>query len=194
MTFDAVVFHAINGLARQSPLLDWVGVVFAEWLTYLMGLVIILLWFRPQEAKVREADRFAILNALWVGILASLAKWGIGLVIARPRPFVDLVVHQLIPMAASSPSFPSGHATFAFGVAVSVLLEDRRFGLPLLVAAALVGFGRIFVGVHYPSDVLAGAMLGTLLAFSVHLVGFKVDRRLVAIVSRFTDRFVRPSA
>ena len=91
----------------------------------------------------------------------------------RPRPFVDHAVNQLINYRAIAASFPSGHAAFFFGLATAYFLSKkirpegapqsgtiRRVSFWLFVAAALISLARVFVGVHYPSDILAGALVG----------------------------------
>jgi undecaprenyl-diphosphatase len=84
---------------------------------------------------------------------------------ARPRPYVAHPgdVHLFIP-ASPDTSFPSDHATAAFAIAVAIALRSRRPGWVALGMAALVSIGRVVVGTHYPSDVVAGAAIGTLSA------------------------------
>jgi undecaprenyl-diphosphatase len=84
---------------------------------------------------------------------------------ARPRPYVAHPgdVHLFIPASADT-SFPSDHATAAFAIAVAIALRSRRAGIVALVMAFLVSLGRVAVGTHYPSDVVAGAAIGTLAA------------------------------
>jgi undecaprenyl-diphosphatase len=84
---------------------------------------------------------------------------------ARPRPYVAHPhdVHLFIP-ASLDTSFPSDHATAAFAIAVAIFLRSRSAGRIALVMATLVSFSRVVVGTHYPTDVLAGAAIGTLSA------------------------------
>ena len=77
---------------------------------------------------------------------------------SEPEPLVDL---------PSSDSFPSGHATIGFACATVLALAVPRLRVPLYVLAALIAFSRVYVGVHYPFDVLAGAVLGLLLGVGV---------------------------
>ena len=83
---------------------------------------------------------------------------------ARPRPWLD--VAGLIPLIAEHDpnSFPSGHTTAAFAFAGAVWFADSKKWLKwvALAAAVLMGFSRLYVGVHYPSDVLAGILIGLL--------------------------------
>ena len=85
--------------------------------------------------------------------------------VARPRPYVAHPgdVHLFIP-ASMDTSFPSDHATAAFAIAVAIFLRSRRAGWIALAMATLVSVGRVVVGTHYPTDVLAGAAIGTLSA------------------------------
>jgi undecaprenyl-diphosphatase len=84
---------------------------------------------------------------------------------ARPRPYVAHPgdVHLFIPASVDT-SFPSDHATAAFAIAMAIFLRSRRAGWLALAMAALVSLSRVAVGTHYPSDVLAGAAIGTLSA------------------------------
>lgn len=78
----------------------------------------------------------------------------------RPRPFVELSnIHLLIPKP-SSYSFPSGHSASSFAAAGIIASEIKKFKWPVLTLAVLIAFSRIYLLVHYPSDVLAGIILG----------------------------------
>ena len=97
-------------------------------------------------------------------------------VVARPRPYVlpgvqvDLLVARLHDY-----SFPSGHTLACFEMASVLMLTHRKtLGLPALIIAAAVAFSRLYLFVHYPTDVLAGALLGTLFGF----LGVYLGRRL----------------
>ncbi|MDR0924560.1 MAG: phosphatase PAP2 family protein [Hungatella sp.] len=88
--------------------------------------------------------------------------------IARPRPcWID----DSIPLLIKNPgdySFPSGHTLASFEGAVSIWLFNRKWGTPALVLAVLIGFSRMYLFVHFPTDVLGGLVLGTLIAVLVH--------------------------
>lgn len=90
-------------------------------------------------------------------------------IVARTRPYeVVEGLHRLIEKQ-SDYSFPSGHTASSFAVAVILYLElPKKYGIPLLILAVLISFSRLYLGVHYPSDVLAGALSGTLVAVAVH--------------------------
>lgn len=105
------------------------------------------------------------------GFSAALAL-GIAQIIVhvweRPRPYVAHAdsAHLFI-QASHDPSFPSDHATASFAIAVSLLLRHRRVGILAVVMAAVLSVARVAVGTHYPSDVLAGASLGSASALAL---------------------------
>ena len=80
--------------------------------------------------------------------------------IARSRPcWINTGVSMLVSVPTDY-SFPSGHTLHCFIAATVLMYYDRRLGIPALVMAVLVGFSRLYLYVHFPTDVLAGAALG----------------------------------
>ena len=79
--------------------------------------------------------------------------------IDRVRPFVTYPMTLLIAVPAGS-SFPSAHTLSSFAAAMAIWRTERRLGIPAMILAALIAFSRLYLYVHYPSDVLAGAILG----------------------------------
>jgi undecaprenyl-diphosphatase len=112
----------------------------------------------------RQATVAAVLSA---GLALAIGKV-ISELVDRARPFVaDPHGVHLFSSHAADPGFPSDHATAAFAVAVAILLRKRGWGVAALVAAAILSVGRVALGFHYPSDVLAGAALGAAAALAL---------------------------
>lgn len=151
---DAALFHAVNGVAGHHPVLDAVMVAVAEYSPQFFAVVLVALWAswrRERQVPAILAGGSALL-ALGIGqILAHLAF--------RVRPFLAGPATLLIHHSADS-SFPSDHATLTFAVAAMLLAYHRRVGVALLVIALWVAVARVYVGAHYPGDVLGGAILG----------------------------------
>ena len=103
--------------------------------------------------------------------------------VSRDRPpLVDPEPAPLIELPHTS-SFPSGHATVAFACATVIALAVPRLRWPVFVLAALIAFSRVYVGVHYPLDVLAGALLGVGIGFAVRYAGVAI-RTLARVRNR----------
>ena len=101
----------------------------------------------------------------------------------RARPFVaDPGQLHLFIAHAADPSFPSDHATAAFAIAVAIFLRKPRWGIVAIAFATVLSVGRVAAGVHYPSDVLAGAALGS--AAAVLLWAPPLRRRIDAVSDR----------
>ena len=134
--------------------------------------VAILLFITYLLAR-QEADVKAVAGAVWAGasaLLALLIGQGIGNIVDRARPYETLAnVHVLIDRTTDF-SFPSDHATAAGAVAIGLLLTNRPIGIAAIVAALVMAVDRVYVGAHYPSDVLAGLLLGG----AVAAIGFIV--------------------
>jgi len=157
---NASLFHDINGLAGHVAALDAFGKFCALYLVFICALVVPALWFWPGPTKaraLRQRVAASTVLAAGVGLLASVA---LGALHFEARPFViNPDVHQLISHSADN-GFPSDHATVAFAFASVVFWWRRSVGTLMGVLALLVAFARVYVGVHWPDQVLAGAALG----------------------------------
>jgi undecaprenyl-diphosphatase len=134
----------------------------ASVLVWFMALGLIILWVIDGKIKKEQ-----VLHAVFASLLAWLLSQMIKSIFPFPRPFVT---NGMIPLTITIPTdsaFPSGHASFAFGMATSVWLHDKRTGFIFIILACLVGFGRIASNVHYLTDVLAGTFLGVSSAIAV---------------------------
>lgn len=126
--------------------------------------------------KTRKTGYAAVLSLIFGVIVTNLLLKNI---VARPRPFAE--IEALIPLIAKPTdfSFPSGHTTASFAVALVMFrMLPKKIGIPAVVLAALVAFSRLYLGVHYPTDVLVGflvALMGSTVA--VWIVRTKMGNR-----------------
>jgi undecaprenyl-diphosphatase len=175
MTIDVQLFHLLNSLAGQSALGDQVIVFLGSYLPY--GLIALF----PILVATAHISRIHKIYILAEAALAALiARFGvtelIRVFIHRPRPFlVETPVHQLL--TETSWSFPSGHATFFFALATTVYLYNKRWGAFFYLAATLLSLSRVAAGVHYPTDILAGALVGVLIAQIAYILGRRIKIR-----------------
>lgn len=168
-SFDAAVIHAVNDLARRSPLLDrLIGGLEGDPL--LKGGVMVAMlwgaWFR--ESTRKAADRAVILTGVAAAIASILTARILALSLPfRQRPISTPELHMLPPYGSEPlgmihwSSFPSDHAALFFCLATTLLLVSRRIGIAAMIYALMfICLPRIYMGDHYPSDILAGALIG----------------------------------
>lgn len=170
---NVTLFNLIHNLSGHSVFFDAAGIFFAKYMMILILAVgaALLLW----RAHGKDGHRAAI--RLFITVLAAwLADYVIKLIVRYPRPFHVLHFTPLIPESGNS--FPSGHATVAFALAFGYVLlwphaKKRSVGDRFIVAtvfavAVLVALARVFVGVHWPLDIVGGSVLGALVAYALH--------------------------
>lgn len=158
-----IAIHANHLLQVHDGLED--SILRFEQLSKIFFVVVLVATFVLARGAAAQSLRRGVTGALASAALAVAVAAVIAAVVDRARPFVadPTAIHLFAPHPADS-GFPSDHATAAFAIATAMLLRDRAVGLTLIAVAALVSVGRVAIGVHYPTDVLAGALLGALAA------------------------------
>ncbi len=184
MDFEAIdraVTTYLNGLSGHVPALDSIMVIVTGYGAFaIVAAVAIRWWWNGSADKLRERH-LAILCGLSVALGLAMNQ-GILLLVHRMRPYDAGVTHLLIAPSAD-PSFPSDHATLAFAVVFALLRAGARRGWGFLVAAVVLACSRVYVGTHYASDILGGALTGLIAAI--------ICLALVKRNSRFTEQVAR---
>jgi len=160
---DYLLFTYINNFARKCLYVDAWGVFFADYLVYFLLVGAALIYFL---VKKKEKLRYLFVIGSSVILSRLVITELIRLIWHRSRPFVDYQVNQVIEHSASG-SFPSGHIAFLFALAMAVYFFNRKWGIVFFILSLLVGLARIFVGIHYPLDILGGIVIGIVSAVVV---------------------------
>ncbi|MFD9568431.1 phosphatase PAP2 family protein [Streptomyces sp. NPDC059982] len=186
---DGNAYVDVIDAAHRTP--GWLNDAIAAWSLYGLALFAVLMaaaWW-----GARRTGSASAVTALAVPLI-TLAGFGVGLLLKlvfredRPCQSLHVAVLEACP-APGDWSFPSNHAAIAGAAAVALLYVSRRLGAVAVVAAVLMAASRVWVGVHYPHDVLAGLAVGALVAF---VCGRVVRRRQSALADRLGRGPLRP--
>ena len=185
---DGSIFRWINRFADRT---SWAHGVFKANAAYGVALFAVLLVVAYLDGR-HQADLTAVAASVWAA-LAALAALGVGQIIGgavdRARPYETMTNVHLLVDKTTDFSFPSDHATVAGAVAVGLLFANRRWGIVASVLAVVMAFTRVYVGAHYPGDVLGGLVLGGLVAAAGRFVIVPVLRRVAVWLA---DTSLRP--
>lgn len=197
LPFDLSVFEWVQSIQSNflTAIMTTITTLGDEGIIFIaLGIVLLC------TKKYRKAGLTVLIALIVMMVLNNLILKDL---IARPRPFnLDpeqyawwhevykypyFNIHQ-----PSSYSFPSGHTSSAFAAAIAVLWYDRKIGIPTTIFAALMGFSRIYVEVHYCTDVIGGAIVGIIYALIAVLIAKYlfpvVDKALTALFSKFKKK------
>ncbi|GGV47881.1 phosphatase PAP2 family protein [Streptomyces spectabilis] len=163
---DVSLLYDINGLAEDSP--GWFAraMEFVGEYGLLLALVLLVLWCWWGARKRGTLDDAAgsVAAVVWAPLAAAIAvlvNVPIRNFVERPRPFKDHQGLEVLVDGKNDYSFVSDHATLAMAIGVGLFVAHRKFGFAGIALAVLEGFCRVFMGVHYPTDVIGGFALGT---------------------------------
>lgn len=182
--FNQSAFLFIHHFAGRNSFLDGVGIFFAEYLPYLM--VAAFLIFCYYQTGTRRKIYLFCEGAIAVMLARGIVTEVIRLLYHHQRPFSFYGFTPLIPEAGWS--FPSGHAAWFFAMAMTLWYANRKWGITFFVLSTLMGIARIYVGVHWPYDIIGGAVVGILSAVAIHAL-LAGSRR--AIEERYALRAAR---
>lgn len=173
------LFLAINASAEASLPMRELAIFFAQWMVFCVPLLLAVLWIFGEQRQRRVV--------LLAGLSIALAL-ACNLVIRElwfhPRPFM-LGLGQNFLAHAPGASFPSDHASGLFAIAFALILASlRKTGLVMLGLALLVSWARVYLGVHFPFDILGGCLVGLISAWLVRqgLAWRQLDLRLLALL------------
>ncbi|PZG85191.1 hypothetical protein C1I97_33705 [Streptomyces sp. NTH33] len=170
------LYTDVTEFARHTP---WLNGPAEAYSSLGMGVFVVfglMVWWRARHQG--NAVMAAVLATPFAVVIAYVANSGIKNVFQEPRPCRALPKDFLIEACppVDDYAFPSNHTTVAFAFAVALLVVSRWIGSIALLAAAVMGASRVYVGAHYPHDVAVGALVGTVVALLVLLAA-----RLLAV-------------
>jgi undecaprenyl-diphosphatase len=189
---DYRIYHAVNDFFADHR---WLAHVFSGIESVgpvLFGIAAFGLWLLARPGSGNRW-KLASASALASGALALLVNRLIASFWDRPRPYETHAGAHVWGGRSHDPSFPSDHASAAFGIAFAVFFFDRLAGALFLAAATLIAAGRVFVGAHYPADVLAGCAVGLACAVVVVRLARPFLAACVRLLERVTDPLVAPA-
>jgi len=173
--YDKALLMFINGFAGHWVWLDEAMIFVSRYGPLLFAACLAGMWFSGDTAEATEQNRRQALYAFAAALLALGINQLVGGVWFRDRPYVHNRVHRLLPMTPDA-SFPSDHAAGAFAIAGSAARGRPISGGLLAALAVIVAISRVYVGLHYPSDVLGGMLIG--------LISSRIVERKRALLER----------
>ncbi|MGB7958147.1 MAG: phosphatase PAP2 family protein [Minisyncoccia bacterium] len=162
--WNLAVFNFIHAWSGHSVFADITAIFFAEYLPYLLvaGFLVLVFYQSGTRRKFYLFAEGAIAVILARGIVTEAIRFFYNV----PRPFALLGFSPLI--AESGASFPSGHMTWFFALALVIWFADRKWGFWYFVLSAAIGIARIYAGVHWPLDIVGGVAIGLASGWLVH--------------------------
>ncbi len=186
---NTLLFYFINN-GLENPFFDFLMPAITNFGSFIaMAIICILMYIFGGENTRKVA-----LLGLFALLLANVVVYLLKIIVAVPRPFIVLSHVDLLIPEVKSYSFPSGHSASSFAVMMMIGLKYRlqfkgktyRLLYPLLAFAVLIAFSRVYIGVHYPLDVIFGAIIGILSAVLVIYIGW--DEAIVDKISKISIR------
>jgi len=185
---DASLFRLVNRFAGRTPWAHGVAATYARLGIGLFAVLLLAGWWSARG----QGEPEVMAAVLWAGagcVAAVGLNQILGGLVGRARPYAAMPdVHVLVSRTTDF-SFPSDHAVAVGAVAAGLLAANRRLGGTAAVLALLMGATRVYVGAHYPGDVVAGLLLGAAVVFAGGVVARPLLRRMVEGLSR---TFLRP--
>ncbi len=156
-------------MINQPGVVNFIVLFLASFLIWFLLVGLFVVWF--SDGKIKKEQ---VLHALFAFALSWVIAEIIKTLFPTMRPFQ---IDGRLPLTltfSSDGAFPSGHTAAAFGLAVTIWLHDKKIGILFLIGAITVGVARVLANVHYPIDILGGALVGIVVAIVIEKFHFKL--------------------
>ena len=172
------LFNFLNAGPNLHGAPLYLAIIVAKYLVYLVPLWMAVCWLWG-ASRYRSTLVFAGVSAVFALFISKI----IGFLWYMPRPFVIGIGHTYLAHAPDS-SFPSDHETFIWAVALCILLQAglRGMGIILTIIAISVGWARVFLGVHFPFDILGGMLVATISVLLVSSIKPWINSRILPMI------------
>lgn len=184
MNVNLEIFRLINNLANKSMFLDKIMIFCSKWLPVIFALAVILVYLLGISKRNVRYRKVAV-NTIVFTVINLIVSFIIGSVYYVDRPFVHHNVNLVISHAANA-SFPSDHVIGTFSIALGLRMFNKKLGNTLIVLSIIVGISRIYVGHHYPSDII-GALIVVLV---MNIIYRNVIRNIVDTIYMRIDKLI----
>lgn len=171
MVIDVYIFHFINGFAGRWMPLDYLGIFFARYFEYVLLLSLLISLAVNFKRYWRMVVEALVASVFVRFILVSFFYW----LHFRARPFVNNDVNLLVAYDSAKTALPSGHASFYFALSTIIYAYNKKAGILFYVGSFMIVLGRVFVGIHWPSDILAGGVLGVVMGLVLNALFKKIN-------------------
>lgn len=166
------LFFTVNNLANKSIFFDnfFIFLTNTGFKIILIAVVFYLFFILPLK-KNNSLEKLKLWGQATLITISTFVTWGvvwvIKVMISAPRPFEVLSGTKLLVEETVKTSFPSNHAAISFALATSVYFYHKKLGIFLFIIAILVSLSRMYVGVHFPIDIIAGSIIGILISYGI---------------------------
>jgi len=170
--YDLSLSLAINRYVGKSEMIDsLMGILASDYFfPVIFALFMVGIWFNGSGQKERVVNQYIVIFSVMSLALVNWVVFVVNAYLFRPRPFENEQI-TLIYYKATDSSFPSNALAVLFAISISVLIVNQRYGSALLFLSIIYGISRIYVGVHYPLDILSALILGATIAGIVWYIG-----------------------
>ena len=162
MNLNTFLFEKINSFALKSSCLDNLGIFFAQYFEWVLVLALILFLIKNRQRFLYLFSGVFFSTLLARGVITEAIRYFFPVA----RPFLINNVNLLLN-PVPTPAFPSGHAAFYFALSAYIFFYHKKMGIFFFVGAFLISFARIFVGLHWPLDILGGILVGIFSAWLI---------------------------
>lgn len=184
MNVNLEIFRFINNLANKSALLDKIMIFCSKGLPVIFALAVVVVYLIGISKRNVRYRKIAV-NTIVFTVINLIVSFIIGAVYYVDRPFVHHNVNLVISHATNA-SFPSDHVIGTFSIALGLRMFNKKLGNVLIVLSIIVGISRIYVGHHYPSDII-GALIVVLV---MNIIYRNVIRNIVNTIYMGIDKSI----